>query len=66
MIALHPSILEKNGQKEFVILPFEEFEKIKEELSLYEDLKDLREAKEKEQNTQAYSFDEAKKILDIM
>jgi len=66
MIALHPSILEKNGQKEFVILPFEEFEKVEEELSLYEDLKDLREAKEKEQNTQAYSFDEAQKILDIM
>jgi PHD/YefM family antitoxin component YafN of YafNO toxin-antitoxin module len=66
MIDLHPSILEKNGRKEFVILPFEEFEKVEEELSLYEDLKDLREAKEKEQNTQAYSFDEAKKILDIM
>ena len=66
MIALHPNILEKNGKKEFVILPFEEFKKIEEELSLYEDLKDLREAKEKEKNVSGYSLDEAKKELNIL
>ena len=66
MIALHPSILEKNGQKEFVILPFEEFKKVEEELSLYEDLKDLREAKEKEKNAQSFSLSEAKEKLNIV
>jgi len=66
MIALHPNILEKNGQKEFVVLPFEEFKQIEEELALYEDLKDLREAKAKEQHADSYSLDDAKRILNIM
>ncbi len=66
MVVLHPNILEKDGRKEFVVLPFEEFKKIEEELSLYEDLKDLREAKEKEQNAPSYSLDKAKKELNIM
>ena len=66
MIVLHPNILEKDGKKEFVILTFEEFKRIEEELSLYEDLKDLREAKEKEKHIRGYSLDEAKKELNIM
>ena len=66
MVVLHPNILEKDGRKEFVVLPFEEFKKIEEELSLYEDLKDLREAKKKEQNAPSYSLDKAKKELNIM
>ncbi len=45
-MTLHPQIIEKDGKKEFVILPYEEFISIKEELENYEDLKDLREAKE--------------------
>ncbi|KAA3607727.1 MAG: type II toxin-antitoxin system Phd/YefM family antitoxin [Candidatus Scalindua sp. AMX11] len=46
MMTLHPQIIEKDGKKEFVVLPYEEFILIKEELENYEDLKDLREAKE--------------------
>ena len=61
MIALHPNILEKNGRKEFVIFPFEDFKKIEEELMDYEDLKDLREAKDKEEKSNSYSLNDAKK-----
>ncbi len=46
IMTLHPQIIKKDGKKEFVILPYEEFIAIKEELENYEDLKDLREAKE--------------------
>ena len=45
MISIYPNILEKEGKKEFVILPYEEFFKVQEELEDYEDLKALREAK---------------------
>ncbi len=65
MITLHPNVLEKDGRKEFVVLPFEEFERIAEELSLYEDLKDLREAKAQEQNLPTYSLSEAKNMLGL-
>ena len=42
---MHPQVIEKEGKKEFVVLPYEEFLAIKESLEDYEDLKDLREAK---------------------
>lgn len=62
---LHPRILEKNGKKEFVILPYEEFERIEEELSDYEDLRDLREAKQVEQNETARSLADVRGELGI-
>lgn len=43
---MHPQILEKEGKKEFVVLPYEEFLQIQEELENYEDLKELRREKE--------------------
>jgi len=48
MVRLHPNILKKDGEKAFVVLPYEEFLQLKEELENYEDLKDLRAAKAKE------------------
>jgi len=63
MVAIHPNILEKNGKKEFAILPYDEFIKIKKELEDYEDLKLLREAKRKEANAPTLSLDKAKNIL---
>ena len=42
---IHPQIIEKEGKREFVVLPYEEFLAIQERLEDYEDLKDLREAK---------------------
>ncbi|BAZ31818.1 hypothetical protein NIES4074_42910 [Cylindrospermum sp. NIES-4074] len=63
MIELHPEFLTKNGQKEFAILPYEEFLKIQELLEDLEDLKDLREAKQEEKNSPSIALDEVKKML---
>ena len=41
----HAKILEKDGQKEFAIIPCEQFVRIQEEIDDYESLKALREAK---------------------
>jgi PHD/YefM family antitoxin component YafN of YafNO toxin-antitoxin module len=53
---LHPRILEKDGEKQFVVLPYEEFERIKHELNDYEDLRELREAKRTEENAETRSL----------
>ena len=42
---IHPQIIEKDGRKEFVILPYEEFLQMQEERENYEDLRTLREEK---------------------
>ena len=47
---LRPQILEKKGKREFVVLPFEEYETLTRLVEDYEDLKDLREAKSKSQD----------------
>jgi hypothetical protein len=39
---LHPQVIEKEGQKEFVVLPYEEFLQIQEALDDFEDLRELR------------------------
>ena len=44
-MSIHPQIIEKEGKKEYVVLPYEQFLVIKELLEDFEDLKDLREAK---------------------
>ena len=48
MVTIHPKILERDGKKAFVVLPYEEFVMIQEELQQYEDLKELRVAKAQE------------------
>jgi len=48
MLTLHPNILERDGKKEFAVLPYEEFQKIQEELEDFEDLRLLRESKAEE------------------
>ena len=45
MISIHTKILEKDGKKEFVVIPYEEFMEVQEELEDYECLKALRAAK---------------------
>jgi len=60
MLTLHPNILEKNGMKEFVVLPFEEFKEVQKELQNFEDLKDLRDAKITEKDALSLSLSEAK------
>ena len=65
MIELHPEFLIKNGKKEFAVLTYEEFVKIKEILEDLEDLEDLIQAKEEEKDSQTYSLDQVKKMLNI-
>jgi hypothetical protein len=61
MIELHPEILEKNGQPEFAVLPYEEFKALKELLLDYEDLRDLRAAKSEEADAPTMSLQEVSK-----
>lgn len=65
MIKLKPQILEKDGRKEFVVLTYEEFIKIQEELEDYEDLKALRKAKQKEADAPTIDLETAKKELGV-
>ncbi len=63
-ISMNPRfVLNKNGDKEFALLPFEEFEKMCELLEDYKDLMDLREAVENS-NGESLTFDEIKKKYD--
>lgn len=65
MIELHPRILEKQGKKEFAVLPYEEFERLTEELADYDDLKELRQAKADAEDAATISLAEAREELNI-
>lgn len=41
-MSIHPQIIEKEGKKEFAVIPYEEFLLLQEALEDYEDLKILR------------------------
>ncbi|PIP09091.1 MAG: prevent-host-death family protein [Syntrophobacteraceae bacterium CG23_combo_of_CG06-09_8_20_14_all_50_8] len=53
----------KNGEKEYAVLPYDEFQKIQEELALYEDLRCLREAKMAEKDAPTIGIAELKKRI---
>ena len=65
MIALHPNVLEKNGKKEFAVLPYDEFLKVQTILNDYADLVELRDAKLYEKGAPTKSLLEAREELDI-
>lgn len=65
MVTLHPNILERDGQKAFAILPYEEFVKVQEALEDYDDLMTLRQAKDHEEHAPAISLDDAKQLLGL-
>ncbi|NER33731.1 MAG: type II toxin-antitoxin system Phd/YefM family antitoxin [Oscillatoria sp. SIO1A7] len=65
MLDLHPEFLSKNGQKEFAILPYEEFLALQELLADLEDLMDLRAAKQEEGNSPSTSLEEVKRRLGL-
>ncbi len=65
MLDLNPQVIKKNGKKEFVILPYEEFVRIQEQLEDYEDLQILRQATEKEREDPTIGLEEAKRKLDL-
>jgi hypothetical protein len=61
MLKLHPEILVKNGKKEFVVLPYEEFLILQQRLSDAEDLVELRKAKRAEGKKKSRSLVEVKR-----
>ena len=61
MVTLHAQIIKKNGKKDYVVLPYEEFLKVQEELEDYNDLRSLREAKETEKDAPTIGMAELKK-----
>ena len=65
MVTIHPNVLEKDGKKAFVILPYEEFVQMKEELQDFEDLKQLRAAKAEESQEPTILLQEMKKELGL-
>lgn len=65
MITLHPNILERDGQKAFAVLPYEEFTKIQEILEDYEDLIALRRAKTREGHAPTVLLHDAKRLLGL-
>lgn len=65
-LELHPEFLTKNGKKEFVVLPYEEFEALQEILLDAQDLVELREAKLSEADEAKVSLEEAKKQLGLV
>ena len=64
-IELHPNFLSQNGTKVFAVLPYEEYLAIQEILEDWEDLNDLRQAKQDEENLPILSLEEVKKELGL-
>ena len=60
---LNAQIIKKNGKNEFVVLPYDDFQKMQEELASYEDLRCLREAKIQERDAPTIGISELKKII---
>ena len=63
MVTLHAQIIKKNGKKDYVVLPYEEFLKVQEELEDYDDLRSLREAKETEKDAPTTGMAELKRKI---
>jgi hypothetical protein len=60
---LHPQLIEKEGKKEFVVLPYEEFLQIQEALEDFEDLRELRKEREETMDSPSRSLREIGKEL---
>ena len=65
MLKLHPEILIKDGQKQFAILPYEEFLAIQERLADADDLLELRKAKRAEGRKRSVPLTEVKRQLGL-
>jgi len=50
-------IIEKDGKKEFAVIPYKDFLRMQEELEDYDDLKELRKAKADPKNQNGRPFD---------
>lgn len=62
---LHPEILEKNGEKQFAVLPYEEFLALQELLADAEDVLELRKAKQAEGKKKSIPLADVKRKLGL-
>lgn len=62
---LHPQIIEKKGRKEFVVIPYEEYKALEELMHDYEDLNDLRTAKEESKNMESVPLNKVVSDLEL-
>lgn len=60
---LNPQIIKKDGVNEYVVLPYEDYLKIRKALEDYEDLMDLRKAKSETVNESSFSFKDVEEKL---
>jgi PHD/YefM family antitoxin component YafN of YafNO toxin-antitoxin module len=64
MMELHPEFLKKNGA-EYVVLPYEEYEALTELLADYQDLLDLKAAKNAESGEPSIPLNELKEQFSV-
>lgn len=62
-IELHPEFLTKNGEREFAVLPYVEYQALQEWLEDIEDILDLRDAREEDAGKPNMTLDQVKKEL---
>ena len=65
MIELHPQIITKDGERQFVVLPYEEFAAIEEALADADDLNALRIAKREEGDSVAIPLEDTIRTLGL-
>jgi len=58
-------LIEKHGEKEFAVIPYNEFLRMQEELEDHRDLRDLRQAKAGPQNQEGRSFHDVAEELGL-
>ena len=63
LMKLHAEILEKNGKKQFAVLPYYEFLALQERLADAEDLLELRKAKKAEGRKRSIPLAQVKREL---
>lgn len=64
-LELHPEFLKKNGRKQFVVLPYDEFVKLQEELEDLADIRALDEARVKESHLPGIPLAEVRRRLEM-
>ena len=63
MTVLKPPCIARNGKKEFAVLPYDDFVKIREELEDWQDLRCLREAEAAEADAPTIGLAELRRRL---
>ena len=65
MLNLNPELITKDGKSMFAMIPCEQFLAIKEMLEDFQDLQDLRAAKQEEYNQPAIALSDVKQMLGL-